>query len=288
MRTLLLASVAVIGLSAGAYAQNSNSPQSSTASNISSANTRSTVAPGLPNPGSDLSPNQYIMRARAALARGRTGEAQEALERAETRLLNRSTAVNDANAIDRAPRIASIHAALAALAVGNRAGADTAMMGAIRHRAGGVAAAPATTPAAVTGANGVLIPAAPASAQGTVTPNPSTTSTMMQATSIQPSQPGEVTGNTPATGTPVAGTINPSSQSTMMQTTSVRPAFVGQSTTGSSANMSLQNDDDPYLDPAFTNNHGSMNPGVLPATTPGTPVSTTTPTSGGSNGGGQQ
>ncbi len=284
MRTLLLASVAIIGLSAGAHAQNSNSPQSTKASNISSANTRSTVAPGLPSPGNDLSPNQYIMRARAALARGRTGEAQEALERAETRLLDRSTAANDANAIDRAPRVASIRTALSDLASGNRAGADTAMMGAMLHRGAGMPVPAAAT----TGANGVLVPAAPGSIQGKVMPNPSTTSTMMQATSIQPSQPGEVTGNTPATGVYSRGVQNPNSQSTMMQTTSVRPAGIGQSTSGSAANMNLQNDDDPYMDPAFTNTHGSMNPGVLPATTPGTPVSTTTPTSGGSNGGGQQ
>src|SRR5271166_2747793 len=60
------------------------------ASNIAPADTRSAVAPALPVPAVALSapPLSFLEAARWALAGARTGEAQEALERAETRLLD--------------------------------------------------------------------------------------------------------------------------------------------------------------------------------------------------------
>src|SRR5690242_13993731 len=66
-------------------------PQSSQSSNINPGDTRSSIAPRLPTPlaGEDTTPRRYLIDARQALALGRTGEAQEALERAETRLLDR-------------------------------------------------------------------------------------------------------------------------------------------------------------------------------------------------------
>ena len=91
MRTLLLASATVLFVGGTALAQNSNSPASSSATNISAGTTRSAVAPRLPGPASDTSADQYLNHAQSALRRGHTGEAQEALERAETRLLDRST-----------------------------------------------------------------------------------------------------------------------------------------------------------------------------------------------------
>lgn len=64
-------------------------PFSTQASHIQ-ASRRSTIAPRLPTPpgGENASPDTFLHDAQAALRRHRTGEAQEALERAETALLN--------------------------------------------------------------------------------------------------------------------------------------------------------------------------------------------------------
>ncbi len=64
-------------------------PASTRASNIDRADTRSQIAPRLPTPqaGENASPESYVSDAQEALRRNRTGEAQEALERAETRVL---------------------------------------------------------------------------------------------------------------------------------------------------------------------------------------------------------
>jgi len=66
-------------------------PVSGRASNITPADTHSVIAPRLPTPpvGENAPPRQFLMIARQALQRGRTGEAQEAMERAESRLLDR-------------------------------------------------------------------------------------------------------------------------------------------------------------------------------------------------------
>lgn len=66
-------------------------PSSSRASNITSADTKSTIAPTLPSPdvGLDATPFEYLRSARAALVAGQTGQAQQALEMAETRVLAR-------------------------------------------------------------------------------------------------------------------------------------------------------------------------------------------------------
>ncbi len=63
-------------------------------SNITPSDTRSITAPRLPEPGapSPSPPAAFLAAARRAVAAGRTGEAQEALERAETRLLDRPAA----------------------------------------------------------------------------------------------------------------------------------------------------------------------------------------------------
>ncbi|MBN9559169.1 MAG: hypothetical protein J0H14_00370, partial [Alphaproteobacteria bacterium] len=64
-------------------------PFSRRASNIDRADTRSDIAPRLPAPpvGENASPESYVQAAQQALRRNRTGEAQEALGRAETRVL---------------------------------------------------------------------------------------------------------------------------------------------------------------------------------------------------------
>jgi hypothetical protein len=96
-------------------------PLSSQASNIDGATTRSPIAPRLPTPtaGDDATIRQYLMNARDALAAGRTGEGQEALERAETRMLDRSVAPEQVRDTIHGPGIEDVSAARRALAGGN-------------------------------------------------------------------------------------------------------------------------------------------------------------------------
>ncbi len=77
---------------ASAYRGGAGSPFSPRASNIQGADTHSEIAPRLPDPdaGGD-GPRAYLLAAQRALARNQTGAAQEALERAQTRILTRST-----------------------------------------------------------------------------------------------------------------------------------------------------------------------------------------------------
>ncbi len=73
--------------------------------------------------GDDASIRAYLANARDALAAGRTGEAQEALERAETRMLDRSVAPEDVRNPIRGPGVADVTAARRALASGDVPGA---------------------------------------------------------------------------------------------------------------------------------------------------------------------
>lgn len=65
-------------------------PASDKASNINAADARSQIAPRLPEPpsGAGASPTAFLRDAQSALNRRQTGAAQEALERAETAILN--------------------------------------------------------------------------------------------------------------------------------------------------------------------------------------------------------
>lgn len=67
-------------------------PTSNKASNITAQDTTSPIAPRLPNPPvpEGGTSHAFLVAARAALVGDRTGEAQEALEWAETRALDRS------------------------------------------------------------------------------------------------------------------------------------------------------------------------------------------------------
>jgi len=107
-------------LAPAAFAQN---PTSDRASNIDAQDTRSPIAPALPSPdvGPGASPEQFLHAARSALATGRTGEAQQAMEMAETRLLDRSTPLFQTNNPSRSPLIAQIGDARRALGRGDRA-----------------------------------------------------------------------------------------------------------------------------------------------------------------------
>ncbi|MBV9734648.1 MAG: hypothetical protein JO209_01975 [Acidisphaera sp.] len=112
---------------------NSSLPTSDQASNISAGDTRSPIAPRLPSPavGGNGSPQQYLAAAKRALGQRRTGEAQQALEMAETRALDRSTAPDQANTPLESPMIAQIHHALDAIARHDMQGADQAISAAM-------------------------------------------------------------------------------------------------------------------------------------------------------------
>ncbi len=131
MHRKLLASVGLLGLIAGgAYAQApvhdtfpGTEPLSLQASNIGPTDTHSLIAPRLPGPavGDDAGPAQLLSVASTALQQGQTGLAQEALERAETRALIRSTPPSAADRPDDNPLIDNIAAARQYLGAGNLA-----------------------------------------------------------------------------------------------------------------------------------------------------------------------
>lgn len=100
-------------------------PLSPYASNIGPEDTRSTIAPTLPEPeaGRIASPRQFLMSAHDALLTGRTGEAQEAMERAQTRLLDRSTPLFQTDEPSNDAAVAAISQALHTLGAGDQGGA---------------------------------------------------------------------------------------------------------------------------------------------------------------------
>ncbi len=98
-------------------------PVSTRASNIVASDARSPIAPALPSPdlGTAANPRDYVRAAREALASGRTGEAQQSLEMAETRELTRVVSPDAANDPDPDPAVNQIRHALHALGEGDRA-----------------------------------------------------------------------------------------------------------------------------------------------------------------------
>ncbi len=81
------------------------------------------IAPKLPSPalvGENATPLALLQVAAQALAAGRMGEAQEAMERAETRALDRSVRPSQARVPDQRPLVQQIAQARAALAGGDR------------------------------------------------------------------------------------------------------------------------------------------------------------------------
>ena len=104
-------------------------PASNRASNIDAADTRSAIAPHLPAPpvGEGATADSYLQAAQAALHAHKTGEAQQALEMAETRLLDRSTPVNAAGQPDQDAAVQQVANARKALASGDTQGASSAI-----------------------------------------------------------------------------------------------------------------------------------------------------------------
>jgi hypothetical protein len=97
-------------------------PMGNHASNIDGRDTRSQIAPNLPSPqvGPNASPVDYLRAAQGALSAGQTGKAQQALEEAQTRLLDRSVPFGQTNNPSDNPAVAQITQALHALAAGDR------------------------------------------------------------------------------------------------------------------------------------------------------------------------
>jgi hypothetical protein len=100
-------------------------PKSDKASNIVASDTHSVLAPTLPSPAVDMNsgPEAYLRAARTALVAGQTGVAQQSLEMAETRSLDRAMAPGQAGAASDNPMVGQIRDARRALGGGDSAGA---------------------------------------------------------------------------------------------------------------------------------------------------------------------
>jgi len=116
----------------GEYRGGAGSPRSNRASNIAPSNTRSEIAPRLPDPAAiNNTPEGYLAAAQRALDSGKTGAAQEALERAETRVLSRSTDSSMAASPADMPMVQQIGQARRALAARDVAAAKSAISAAM-------------------------------------------------------------------------------------------------------------------------------------------------------------
>jgi hypothetical protein len=108
-------------------------PRSDKAGNINAATTHSDLAPNLPAPAGVDSVHDLLMIARQALAVNQTGAAQEALERAESRALDRDIAPGTERIPDQNPQVAAIAQARDALANNNLRGAIAIVDAALRQ-----------------------------------------------------------------------------------------------------------------------------------------------------------
>ena len=126
--SLLLAATRVLPVLLGSEAALAQ-PLNLLPSNIGPSDTRSLIAPALPVPPVPSSdpPSLFLSAARRAVLAGRTGEAQEALERAETRLLDRDLGSANTLRPDNQQAVLAIGAARRALAARDRQGAIVAI-----------------------------------------------------------------------------------------------------------------------------------------------------------------
>jgi hypothetical protein len=95
----------------------SSLPRSPYASNITSSDTKSTVAPTPPEPsvGPDATVQQLLMASNQAIGAGQTGTADEALEQAETQILTRTVPQTQTDYASSDPVVAQIEQARMAL-----------------------------------------------------------------------------------------------------------------------------------------------------------------------------
>jgi len=180
-------------------------PASSQASNIDGADTHSTIAPHLPSPGvgENASPDQYLKVAERALRAHKSGEAQQALEMAETRLLDRSTSPAAANSPDQGPRVQAVSTALRDLAAKDWKGAHRAIVAAMNtgdHGGGAMGAGGGEAMGAGVGSGGDT-----GQAPSGVATTSTTTNVTVQG---QGSGYNASTGHPGANPAPLAGTVN--------------------------------------------------------------------------------
>jgi hypothetical protein len=177
-------------------------PASSQASNIDGADTHSTIAPHLPSPGvgENASPDRYLKVADQALRAHKSGEAQQALEMAETRLLDRSTAPAAANAPDQAPRVQAVSTALRDLAAKDWNGARRSIQEAMNAGGQGGAGAEGGAMGGGVGSGGDA-----GQTPGGVANTSTTTNVTVQG---QGSGYNVSTGHPGANPAPLAGTVN--------------------------------------------------------------------------------
>ena len=103
----------------------SSLPLSPNASNITASDTHSTIAPTSPAPNVGPDPNvqQLLVAGRQALANNQTGTSQEALEQAETLILDRPVLQSQGAQPSQDPVVTQITQARDELGQGNKAGA---------------------------------------------------------------------------------------------------------------------------------------------------------------------
>jgi hypothetical protein len=96
-------------------------PRSDRASNIVPADTRSSIAPTLPpsSVGENAATHDYLRAARGSLIAGRTGQAQQSLEMAETRALDRAVPQGQTNVPSDSQLVSRIRDARRALGRGD-------------------------------------------------------------------------------------------------------------------------------------------------------------------------
>ncbi len=121
---LLTALGLTLAMPAVAQTAGGGNPSSNKASNIMGSSVKPEVAPALPTPpvGPNASPVSFLQAAQTALAAGRTGEAQQSLEMAQTRLLDRSVPAFQTDRPSDDPAVKAISQALQALGMGDRTG----------------------------------------------------------------------------------------------------------------------------------------------------------------------
>lgn len=109
-------------------------PTSNNASNIVPSDSTNVIAPRLPVPpiSEASSPRDFLVAARQALAGNRTGEAQESLERAESRMLDGNILATQMGTPSQQMAIRHIADARDALAHGNKGAAIQAIDVALR------------------------------------------------------------------------------------------------------------------------------------------------------------
>jgi len=138
MRIIITATALCLAVATPALAQQQwahqpgtgvSGPASSTASNINQGDTHSDIAPHFQSPdvGPNAGPVGYLKAAEKALDHHRTGEAEQALEMAETRLLDRSTPVGTADQPDQNGMVQKVSMARQALGHNDIKGARKAI-----------------------------------------------------------------------------------------------------------------------------------------------------------------